>query len=476
MKNIKTISIIAATLTLFLAACTGDFEELNTDPNQPTDVPTAYIMTQAQRSILGAYFNTTGLLYAQHWSETQYTNTSRYETAEASFNGYYTGPLADLQNIIDLNTNEDTRGSAAASGSNDNQIAVARILKVMTYQMITDMWGEIPYSEALQGVNNIVPAYDTQQSIYQSFVTELTEAAAQIDVSAAGVEGDIIYGGDMALWRKFANSLKLRVGMRMSEASPSEAQAAVTSALSSGVFESNDENALYAYLSDAANDNPYYQHFLTRTDYAISNTLVDFMEGSSDPRLAIYANEATGSGTIVGMPYGVSEAIAGSITNAEISFPGTAVREATTPAILMAHSEVLFLQAEAIARGWVSGDAGLVYNAAITSSMEYYGVDAADIADFLAEPSVQYDAGNFKKSIGEQKWVALYTVGLEAWAEWRRLDYPALLPAPDAVEGRDIPRRRAYTQREYDLNESNVTAAVSRQGADLMSTTVWWDQ
>ena len=477
MKNICKIKYILLLISVVvMSSCTDDFEEINTNPNQPTSVPTAYLMTRAQRSIMSERFNFTGALYAQHFSETQYTTTSIYGTAEAAFNDYYTGPLMDLQQIINLNTDEATSDVAAASGANVNQLAVARILKVLTFQMITDMWGEIPYSEALQGVGVITPVYDTQEAIYASFVQELTEAAAQIDVNAAGMEGDVIYGGDMEKWRKFANSLRLRVAMRMSEVNPATAQSVAAAAINAGIFEGNADNALFAYLSDADNDNPLYAHFITRTDYAISNVLAEFMLNLSDPRLPIYADPAPAHDSIIGMPYGVSEAIAGSITNAEISFPGAAVRAATTPGVIMTYSEALFLQAEAIARGWVSGDPGTTYNEAITANMEYWGVEAADITTYLAQPGVTYVAADYRQLIGEQLWISLYTNGLEAWFEWKRLDYPTLSPAPDALEGRNIPRRRAYTQREYDLNLENVTAAIARQGEDLMSTRTWWDQ
>jgi len=474
MKTYLMKSVFALLFISLFVGCTKDFEETNTDPNNVTTVPTSYLMTYAQRSILSNRFNTTGLIYAQLFSETQYTNTSRYETDEASFNGYYTGPLANLQQIITLNTDEATKADAAASGANVNQIAAARILKVYTFQLITDMWGEIPYSEALLGLENFTPVYDTQDAIYADFVTELTEAAAQIDVNAAGLEGDIIFGGDMAAWKKFANSLKARVGIRMTEVDEAAAKSAVTSALA-GAFESNADNALYAYLPDAANWNPYYDHFLTRTDYAISEPLVTYMEGLNDPRLPVYA-DPNDAGDIVGMPFGLTNEDAGSITNAEISFPGIAVRSAESPGILLTYSEILFIKAEAAARGWISDDAATLYEEAITASMEFWGVAAADIATYLAQPEAAYDATNYKKSIGDQKWVSLYMDGQEAWSEWRRLDYPELVAAPAAVEGKDIPRRRAYTQNEYDLNKVNVEAAVARQGKDVMSTRVWWDK
>lgn len=459
---------------IVLVGCTGNFEEINTDPNNPTVVPTAYLMTNAQRGIVGQQYYFTTSLYAQHWSETQYTNTSRYETEESSFNGYYSSPLKDLQQIIDLNTNEDTKGDASASGSNENQIAVAKILQVLTFQYITDMWGEIPYSEALAGVENFTPAYDTQDAIYGSFVTALTDAANMIDVNAAGMEGDIIYGGDMAKWKMFANALKMRVGIRMTNSNSTAAEQAVVSG-AAGAFAAPGDQALYYYLADAANDNPMWAHFITRTDYGVSNILVDFMNARTDPRLAIYADPATGTGVITGMPYGVSEAIAGSITNASISFPGAATMMATTPGLLMTYSEQLFIEAEAIQRGWaVPGTAAGKYSDAIQANFDYW--DAGDATAYIAQPLVAYDAANFEQLIGEQKWLSLYTNGTEAWAEWRRLDWPALLPAPDAVEDRAIPRRRAYTQDEYDLNEINVRAAVTRQGDDDMATKMWWDK
>jgi hypothetical protein len=463
---------------IVLVGCTDNFEEINTDPNNPTVVPTAYLITNAQRGIVTQQYYFTTSLYAQFWSDTQYTNTSRYETAESSFNAYYSSPLKDLQQVIDLNTNEDTKGDASASGSNENQIAVAKILQVLTFQYITDMWGEIPYSQALAGVENFTPAYDTQDVIYADFVTSLTDAANMIDVNAAGIEGDIIYGGDMAKWKMFANALKMRVGIRMTNSDPTAAAAAISTG-NAGAFAGPGDQALYYYLEDAANDNPMWAHFITRTDYAASNTLVDFMNARTDPRLPIYADPATGTGVITGMPYGVSEAIAGSITNASISFPGAATMEATTPGLLMTYSEQLFIQAEAIQRGFLPGGdaaAATAYEAAITANMLYWDVDAADIAPYIAQASVAYDAANFEQLIGEQKWLSLYTNGTEAWAEWRRLDWPALLPAPDAVENREIPRRRAYTQDEYDLNEINVTEAVARQGADDMATRMWWDK
>jgi len=371
-----------------------------------------------------------------------------------------------------------TKDAAAASGSNENQVAICRILKVLVFQIITDIWGEIPYYDALKGRENFSPRYDPQDEIYEDMVKELTEAAEQIDLNAPGMEGDIIYGGDMTAWKLFANSLKMRVGIRMTEANPSLAGDAIESAFENGVFLSNSDNALYPYLADANNYNPFYAFYLSYTDFAISNILVDFMTPLNDPRLPIYADPAPATNTIIGMPYGVSNAIASSIPIEEISLPGQAVRQATTKGIIMTYSEVLFIMSEAVQRGWnVGGEtAESLYQQAITASMEYWGVDPLDISTYLANPSVAYDPNNYKKSIGEQKWISLYMNGIESWSEWRRLDYPQLQPAPDAVMGRDIPRRKAYAKSEYDLNGAHVLEAINRQGPDEMETRIWWDQ
>jgi len=493
---------------LWASACTDDFEEINTDPNSPTEVPTSYLLTNAQRD-LSLVFNTTGLLYSQMWSETQYTNTSRYQDPEASFYAYYEEGLSDLQEIIALNTNEKTSAAATAYGSNNNQIAVARILKAWTFHRITDVWGAIPYSEALQGRENFLPAYDDQSVIYSDLIKELDEATAQID-GGAGVEGDIIYAGNMENWKLFAQSLKLRIGIRMSEVAPEQSAAVIQDALSKGVFSSNAQNALFANLSDAANDNTYFQHFLTRTDYAISDVMVAYLEETGDPRLNIYASPTGGSLeafaedasaelVVVGMPYGVNQSTAGSITNNSISFPGATVRSATSSDLMMTYAEVLFIRAEAAARGWISEDAESLYEQAITASMEFwnqqslqtdhsaiYGVsgvensfdvsiEEAEIQAFLQQPEIAFDAARALQQIGEQKWVALYMQGLESWSEWRRTGYPALAPAPDAVDGRPIPLRRAYDPEEEALNQTNYREAISRQGPNTMDTPLWWD-
>jgi hypothetical protein len=470
---------------LSLGACESDFEQINRDPNNPTSVPTAYLLSSAQQSLIKEVYgmgttsgwDATGMRYMQMWSSTLYTEIDRYVDIEGDFTLFYKGGLADLTEYIRLNTDEATRVAAAASGANQNQIAVARIMKAWTFQMITDIWGDIPYSQALKGLSYATPVYDAQADIYADLIKELDEATAQIDESAGSIEGDIIYDGDMASWKRFAQSLKLRVGMRMSEVAPELAAKTVQEALAAGVFASNSEQAGFQYLSSQPNfSHWYYTHFIGTPTLSVANTMIDKLLGNNDPRLQAYAREKENGGGYVGIPYGVSAAVAGSIGNRNVSSPGIRIISADARMVIQSYAEVLFIQAEAAARGWIGGNAEELYKAAITASMEYWDASPAAITAYLQQPGVAFDAANFRKSIGEQKWLALYMQGLEAWAEWRRLDYPALLPAPAAANGRQIPRRRGYPLQEVSLNRANYDAAVARQGPDVMETRVWWDK
>ncbi|MDF9801157.1 hypothetical protein OKW21_006420 [Catalinimonas alkaloidigena] len=485
MKKLPIFILIFA-LVATMPACDDGFEEMNEDPNNPTEVPTSYILAGAQTKLIEELFglynesfkwNLTGMRYMQHWTSTLYTSEDRYVTIEGDFTPVYYKSLRDLQEVIEQNSNPETAVQAAFSGPNQNQIAVSRILKAYTFHNLTDIWGDIPYSQTLLGSENVTPIYDPQEQIYEGIIQELDEAYAQIDEGAGGIEGDLIYDGDMALWKLFAQSLRLRLGMRLSEAKPELGQAVVADALQKGVFTSNAQNATFTYNEQVPFVNPWYTEFHLETiTLAVSNTMIDKLMELNDPRLPAFAEEADALGEYVGMPYGVNAAIAGSIKNEEVSLPADAITSTDYPATLQTYSEVLFLRAEAAARGWTGEDAEQLYEQAIAASFEQWNVGDADLAAYLAQDEVAFDASNYKASIGNQKWFALYMQGMEAWSEWRRLDYPQLLPAPDAAAGRDIPRRRGYPLSEISLNKKNYDEAIARQGPDLMSTRVWWDK
>ena len=480
MKLKTSSKALAVLLAFVMVSC--DFGDINVDPNAPSVVKTDLLITNTLRSVSDVVGGSalSGAILTQQIAETQYDDASRYSTTTFDFNGWYTGPLMDLQTIINLNTDEATAADALTGGSNANQIAYARIMKVYFFSMLTDRWGMIPYSAALQGTGNLRPSYDTQEAIYTDMINELKAAVAQID-GGAGIRGDFILNGNMARWAQFANSLRMKLAMRIADRNASLASSEFASAVSAGAITAD---IMYPYLAEGANQNPWYGRFETRTDYAISDILADYMLPLNDYRVVRYAdptpNKSNGDGVttfdeVVGMPY--SHPNPGGIENADISFPGIAIRAQNAPLPIITVAEVHFFMAEAVERGFISGSAADHYRSAIEASWRQWNVyDAANFDAFMATDAVTYSSANWKEKIGMQKWVALYPNGLEAWAEWRRLDWPQLTPHELALNPSGlIPVRHSYPTTEVQLNKENYDAAVASQGADNGDTKLWWD-
>ena len=501
-----------ATCLLFavlVGACTDNFEEINTNPNQPPVVPTSALLTSAQKQLMDHIWNEwtngrRGMQLAQYWSSNQYSDESRYAFRSSTSNNYWIyfyagrgatdastpngGGMRDLDEIIRLNE-EFPEQNAGSFGTNDNQIAVARALKVWIMQIVTDTWGYAPYSQALQIEEYPNPAYDSQEEIYRTFLAQLTDANDRIELERLGPAGDAIYSGDMMKWKKFVNSLKLRVAMRMADAAPDAAATAVAEAVAAGVMESNADNALFPYLPSAPNNNPLNEDFKTRNDFAVSNVLIDKLKELNDPRIGFYAapttnSVAAGTPEYVGEVYGLDEIRAAATQDDAVSQRSPQVLAADAPGIYMQYAEVAFLLAEAVERGFIGGSAADYYNQGVTASMNYWNdgsVDAAGIAAYLAQPNVNYAAQiaagePWNVVLGEQKWLSLYMQGIEGWSEYRRLDFGILqMPADGPLEGTGIPLRLIYPLDEQSANEQSYEAAVAAQGADELDTRLWWD-
>ena len=467
--------------TIVMVSC-SHFEEMNVDPNNPSNIPTAGLLTQAQANLvysLNGELSQLGGQYVQHFTQIDYAEKSNYGgDGRSSFTGMYRSGLKDLDEIIKLNTQDRTKVDALNSGDNDNQIAVANIIQTWAYHNMTDIWGDIPYSEALKGNEGILtPKYDTQESIYDELIAVLDESIGMINTApVVALKGDLIFNGNMLMWRKFAESLRLRIAMRLSEVNDSKANSLIDDANFANAFSTASDVVEFGHWATDNEANPYYIDNVINVgaDYfAMTNTLIDAMSTLNDPRISTYANVAVTSGTYVGLEVGVLG------NDTDFSLPGDMYVAQTAPSVLMTAAEILFIKAEAAQRGYIGGDPATFYNDAITVSMEYNGINAADIATYLAQPEVAYDPVDWREKIGTQKWLALYAQGIQAWAEWRRLDFPVLTPGVNAVLP-EIPRRRAYTNDEYSTNKHNVEAAVlSSLGCadcDLMTGRVWWDQ
>ena len=482
MKHKKIIlsALIAGGLIVTMPSCNKieDFGDTNTNPNQTTSPSTAALLTNTlvatANDIWGNAIGLNGGLYSQFISETQYTEASRYATPNINKGGYYSGRLNDLQNIINTNTDPLTAGGVLDNGSNANQIATARILKAYIFWQLTDAWGDIPYFEALKGEG--ILAYDKQSDIYPDLIKELKEAVAQFD-GGANVKGDIMYGGNIGKWKKFANSVRLLIALRMSEVASSTAQTEVASALGdpAGVIETNADNASLAFPGGVYN-HPLYQYYniTQRFDYALSKTVTDFQATTGDARAA-----AWGSST-VGFPYGLTrdDAVDFANDNPDWSYVLAASRRtATSTLAIISAAEVLLAKAEAVQRGWAAGTVADIYTAGIRASWEQWGVyDAGAFAAYLANANVSLAANPLQK-IQTQQWLAYFPDGLQGWSNQRRTGIPVLTPAPGT--GLPIPNRVPYGPDEFNLNKDNADAASALYTVggvkNSQDAKVWWD-
>jgi hypothetical protein len=471
--------ILAAAMGVTLITGAGckkfkDFGTLNENPNQTAVPITSALLASVMSNIGGTAANTRGGLYAQQFSETQYTETSLYAEPKVDFDATYIGPLMDLQNIINVNSDPSTAERALPYGSNANQIATSRILKAYYFWILTDQYGDIPYFTALKGAGN--NKYDTQESIYKDIIKELREAAAQFD-GGLTVKGDVMYGGDVAKWKKFANSLRMLVALRMSKAAPALAQTEVAAAASAagGLLSSNADNARISYPGGAYK-NPWFALYDGRSDFAMSNVIDNFLTNNNDPRLAQFGSND------VGFPYGLTRAQAVAFDNsvggqyARILKP--ALRAETAPITILNYAVILFAQAEARQRGWITTGPTVaeLYKMGIQASWAEWGV-TGDVDAYIAQPAIALTAGTELQKIAVQRWLATYPNGLQAWFEWRRTGFPVLTPTPNATNtGGQIPRRYVYGTNEYGLNADNVKEAAARIGGDTQDTRIWIDK
>jgi hypothetical protein len=474
-------------LVTAVSAC-SDLTGLNENTNAPEDVGPEFLLPQSIRSAAqGGSFNATMMLshtgiWAGHVVQIQYpdeeTGLVRPQNMDAFWQNYYTGPLADIQLVV-----EKGRANNAP-----NQEAVGMIWRSWLFHQVSDLWGDIPYSEALAGRDLTRPVYDTQESVYRGLVEELAAAAGMLNLTVGAAPppagggfgaGDILYGNDWEKWRRFANSLGMRLAMRMVNKDAAAARTAFIAAHNAGGFESNADNAVVRWPGGPY-ENPLYVNYLGRDDHGIAGALVDTLTSLSDPRLDLYAEPAGADGVYRGWYNGHEDPDQPLNHYSRIGNYWRA-NGATTPSLLMTYAEVLFLRAEAVQRGWIAGDAGELYRQGITAAMtQFAGADGptpGEIAAYLAQPRVAYNPATGLQQIHLQLWIALYMNENEAFAHWRRTGVPQLTPGPDLIVSR-IPVRFQYPPNEQSFNSSNLNTAVSRQGlaaggADLV-TPVWW--
>jgi Starch-binding associating with outer membrane len=501
MQRHLMIRVLAsAAFTVSVAAChADDITKVNANPNNPVQAPAPAVFTNAAvngitRFLGWAYNGRATALIVQHLAQAQYPDEDTYRRIDAAstsgyFNNPYTSELEDLQKVIDAGTTDQHPGIYGP----------ALALQQLFFEYLTDTFGDIPYSEALKGDAEggvLQPKYDAQKDIYASMMAALTKAATDLaDPGSTSLgSADPLYGGDATAWQKFANTLHARMAMRLINVDPTTAATELQNALNGpgGVFESNADNAVMPWPGDGVFNNDWSDNFKTRDDHRLSRTLMDIMLANNDPRVPVYAQPTTADPTkYAGMPNGLRADSANKWLNIASRlgpgfFPGATAYGtfggggASRPTFVLSYAELQFIRAEAAERGiagLAAGQAKGFYEDAITASLNQWGItDATAVADFLAQPGVAYKGGvDGLKQIAVQKWIALFTDGGQAWAEWRRTCQPSTIVPGPAATPQFVPRRLYYSTTEASANSENVAAAVARQGPDDFGTRVYWD-
>ena len=504
--------LILLTLTAALGACTKDFEQINVNPNSPSSVPLEFLLGQVQLQIDGSandpgYKTWRGnLIYsatiAQQMASTGtfYAGDKYLFDADASgayFNDSYGNSVKNLVNLIEL---------AKQDPKNVNILSMARILKVFQMHIITDLYGDVPYSEAGLGylTQTFSPTYDTQQAIYADMLKELDEAGKAFSATAAiPTAADFEFRGDLTKWRKFANSLMLRLAMRMQKVDAAAAQLWAKKAIDGGVMTSNDDTFAIKHSSDATysvNSNSFNfgtsssggRNILAEDAILWSKTLIDLMNARKDPRVGIIAAIAGGDRTVArqkGLPNGFDlmtlGAAGGDVNLKNYSRPSPLMIDPNEPNIFFTYAETCFLTAEAIERGWATGSAKDEYAkgqvAALTQLVLYDPAAAiANTADYVAaNPYPTGTLADKMTQIHSEMFILTATTlnFYEGWANYRRTGVPVLTPTnyPGNVTGGQIMRRLRYPQGEAAINPNNKIAN-DRQGGDTFTARIWWDK
>lgn len=495
----------AATLLVAGAGCAkiSDFGNTNVNPNGSTTPITAALLTNVESQMGGVAANIRGAIYAQHISETQYTDVSLYQLPQLSSSGTYAGPMMDCQVIINQNSDPKTAGVASNSGSNANQIGVAKILKAYLMWTLTDKWGDLPYSEALQGAGNKAPKYDTQEDIYKAIFKDCRDGINSFD-GGQWMKGDIIYGGDPAKWKKLANSIRMIAAIRLSKRYPANTdypalEFAAAATHPAGYINSNADNFTLSFPGGAYR-NTWFVTYDGRADYAQSKTIGDVLAALGDTRQAAYGTNAAQC-----FPYGL-------VRNDAVNFDQTvtggnyskvlaaAYRAENSPIYILTAAHSLLAAAEGREMNWFGvGNAKDYYDAGVMASFAQWGVTmpAAYLTTAAAyntgvgapgnvgansygsiKPAQNAATPNNIARIALQYWLATYINGNEAWANMRRTGYPNILPTNFATNsGGQIPRRYVYGTDEYALNPAQLATAVGRlAGGDTQDSRVWWDK
>ncbi|CAN5280430.1 SusD/RagB family nutrient-binding outer membrane lipoprotein [soil metagenome] len=501
MKIAKIFKIsLLMTIVFVINACNKDFEEINVNPNEPESVTNpALLLPGILRNSMNNHYQgawNRGTIVADHY-ENQFVSAFNWSPSDAE--GYFLwtffGHLRNVYSITEI----------AEKQNLNNYLGVSLVLKSYMFQSLTDIYGDIPYSEAIkaktEGIN--FPKYDRQENIYEGILADLKRANELLGTTQEAIAGDILFQGNVRRWKMFANSLQLRCLARISKRKDPSAQMQeiVNNPEKYPLFQTYQDQAALQYLDELGNEFPRYRSQIAQTSTHITVNFETHLKNMNDPRLELFATptpgtEASSNPAYFGVPNGIAnpEVYNGGLVNQ--SPPGLlwlplGYSPLTSPtaaeSLLMTNAELQFILAEAAEKGWIQGDAEAFYLKGIKDNFDHNisRIPANFVRptkqslqpspDYYTQPTVAYTGSKEEKlqKIYLQKWISLFNVGFEAWSEWRRTGYPEIVPGPNSIGF--IPRRHPYAGTEQGLNPQNYDEAVRVQGADNISTRVWWD-
>ncbi len=525
------LALISFSCFFLIEGCAKNFDALNKDPNAATNNTVQYesVFSQIELSTSG---NSDGYTYEdelanlgycslmiQHFASTFYPG-DKYGYSDQALSSYWVRQYSNpIKNNIDLIYNVKNRPQEI------NLYNIARIFNVFMFQRMTDLYGDIPFSQAGQGFNGNIqfPKYDTQQSIYMTMLAQLDSAATALDTNSANtlMSSDIIYGGSITAWQKFAYSEMARIAMRMANVDPTDAQKWIQIAYNGGAMTSNSDNAIVQHQDNSSNDpttNGSGFVLITQDNgnFQMSQTFINFFKSHNDPRLRYYSTKCesplilygdnafdygdTTAAVQIGMPNGY-DPVGGQVPiSSAPGFPGNISKysvpnrytfaSAAAPTFFLTAAETQLLFAEAAQRGWLTnaGTASSLYVNAVKLAFTQLIQTGADWSNGNALSSAKaylkqnpYNSATGIQQINEQYWVTVFMDEYEAFANWRRSGFPVLTPVnyPSAtvnVTGGTIPRRFAYPLAEVSINTVNYNVAVGRlSGGDKLTSRMWWD-
>jgi hypothetical protein len=508
MKKILRYNAILLAI-LFMTACDEGYDELNTSKVAPLDIDPAYQLNNALLNINGGGFAGGSQLIYDLGVVQQLISPNSGVLAGANYNqdnrsatqtlwqGYYRNCVKNTVDVLEKTKEDPDRA---------NLYQMARILNSYVFMVLTDEYGDIPYTEAGKGYIefNYFPAYNSQEEIYTSILQELAAASAALDPSKRIETADVLYGGDVLKWKKFANSLLLRAGMRLSKVDAARAQEIVSAIPLADLILTNADNAVIRHDVNYQNGMGITLNGTEAANYYLVSTFVDHLKSTNDPRLQSiavrYKGATTGPTQVagiatkdpaeqVGMPMGYDNSTIGAVATGLglASFydfsqaDRTRVMKLTAPYFMVSAAQTNLLLAEARHRGWIAtGDAAEYFAVGIRESMAQMAlfdpgsevsVDAAN-AYVAANPLT---AGTELEQINTQYWIASFPNGIETFANYRRSGYPVLPPNPYPGKEVDVIRRLTYPVSEASVNDANLQVAIERMGPDALDTRVWWD-